>query len=148
MGNCVHTLNIEKAREARKFTLDQMSFVGLCTECHDGDTIKCAMKYIDNKYYVFDIRLTGIDAPELHPDKNLSKEDKKNIIDCANSSKNFLEMMILNKQIKITIDKTKDKYGRILATVFCDNININLAMLNNNKCIPYFGGTKNLKNGV
>ena len=61
------------------------------------------------------IRLLGIDAPE----SNQAFGQK---------SKQYLSSLIFNKNVSITY-KEKDQYGRILGTIFYENENINLKMV-------------------
>ena len=51
----------------------------------------------------------------------------------------------INKIMGILNEKRckKEKYGRILADVYIDNIHINKWMLDNKYAIQYNGGTKN-----
>lgn len=75
-------------------------------EVIDGDTFKT--KNI--------IRLEGVDAPEL--DQSGGKEAKQK-----------LESLILNKDITYE-EKARDNFGRILAQVWVDSLNVNDAMNN------------------
>lgn len=76
----------------------------------DGDTIKVL---IDNKETK--VRLKHIDAPE-----------KKQ--DFYQNSKSFLSKKVFGKYVILKYTG-KDRYGRILAEVFCDSKNINLLMV-------------------
>lgn len=77
----------------------------------DGDTVKV----LDAGKTQHRIRLLGIDAPE-------SKQA------FGQKSKQYLSSLIFNKNVSITY-KEKDQYGRILGTIFYENENINLKMV-------------------
>lgn len=93
----------------------------------DGDTIK-----IDEKK----IRLLYIDAPESSQtcfDKNYDEYF------CGKISKEFLQNLIAEKQVKCLYDKF-DKYGRYLAECFIDNNSINNELVKNGMAVTYFFG--------
>ena len=77
----------------------------------DGDTITI----IDPARTQYKIRLQGIDAPEKGQP-------------FGRASGRFLACLVAGRDVKIQWSK-KDKYGRILGTVFLDNRDINLEML-------------------
>ncbi len=82
----------------------------------DGDTI--AVKRIEGDKEtgsLLKVRLFGIDAPELKQDYGYE-------------SKEFLMKLIRGKQVKIEGIK-KDRYGRLLGTVYLKNENINEKMV-------------------
>ncbi len=77
----------------------------------DGDTIKV----IDSGRKQHRVRLWGIDAPE-------SRQA------FGQKSKQYLSQMVFNKNVRIEY-REKDKYGRILGTVYVDGENVNLKMV-------------------
>ena len=82
-------------------------------KCYDGDT--CTTKNGEK------IRLACIDAPEI---KGKNAEPIK-----AKKSKEFLNNLVLNKKVfikRITIDR----YGRTVAELFIDDINIQKLLVN------------------
>ena len=91
----------------------------------DGDTV-----HING----YKIRLEGIDAPEI---KGKTQEEKN----AAIISRDVLREKILGEIVLLKDVKT-EKYGRLLATVYLNNINMNEWMLTNNYAIPYDGGKK------
>jgi endonuclease YncB( thermonuclease family) len=111
--------------------------VGKVIKVYDGDTITVASKlpFKDSPIYRFQIRLLGIDCPEI---KGGSAEETR----LAKQARDALSDMILSKNIRLDNVST-EKYGRVLATVFCDDININQWMLDNKYAVSYSGGTKN-----
>ncbi|WP_233573249.1 thermonuclease family protein [Leptotrichia sp. OH3620_COT-345] len=82
----------------------------------DGDTV--AVKRTENDKEtgeLIKVRLFGIDAPEINQDYGY--ESKQTLI-------NFIR----NKNVKI-YGKKKDRYGRVLGTVYYNNENINEKMV-------------------
>lgn len=85
---------------------------------HDGDTCRVDINLglgvvLKNQT----LRFFGIDAYEL-------KEEK------GKEARDFLKDLILEKNITIKTEKDKKgKYGRLLATLFLDDININELMV-------------------
>ncbi len=77
----------------------------------DGDTIHVLTN--DKKKYK--IRLNGIDAPESSQDY-------------GNKSKENLKRYIYNKDVTV-IYKSKDKYNRLLGTVYLNKQDINLQQI-------------------
>lgn len=110
---------------------------GKVIKVYDGDTFTIASKlpYNSSPIYRFSVRLNGIDAPEMKCKTNAEKLH-------AVKSRDALSSIILYKKIKLTNIK-KEKYGRILADVYVDDIHINKWMIDNNHAVAYNGGTKN-----
>jgi len=88
----------------------------------DGDTI-----VVDNDTHV---RLLGINTPE--------KGEKY-----YKEAKEFLEMVSLNKTIKLKYGKDKtDLYGRTLAYIFMDDANVNKDLVDEGYANLYFPSGK------
>ncbi len=83
---------------------------GVVIRVSDGDTITIKTDEGTTK-----VRLDGIDAPEA---KQANGQD----------SKRYLSKRILNKSVEVK-GSSRDKYGRLLGTVYLGNENINLTML-------------------
>jgi len=83
---------------------------GICTYVVDGDTLDVSG--------IGRIRLVGVNTPE----KGESGYQE---------AKNFLIEMCLGKEVYVDIDdkKERDKYNRILAVVYVDNVNVNAELL-------------------
>ena len=109
---------------------------GIVIKVYDGDTITIVSKlpYENSQLYKFSIRLKGIDCPEI---KSKNEDEKK----LAHQARDALSKLLLNKYIKLD-DISTEKYGRILATVFLDEININKWMLEQRYAVEYNGGKK------
>jgi len=91
------------------------------------------------KYYKINVRLYGIDTPELKPSKNLIDHDNHKIK--AIAAKNFLSNLLLLKIVNVHF-MNYDKYGRPLAVLYLDDININELMINEGHAVKYYGGAK------
>ena len=109
---------------------------GKVIKVYDGDTITIASKlpYKSSQMYRFSVRLRGIDSPEIKS-KSLAEKD------LAMNSKMALSNLILEKNVDLKNIST-EKYGRILADVYIDNVNVNTWMLENKLALPYDGGKK------
>ena len=111
---------------------------GLVIKVYDGDTITIASKlpYKKSPIFRFSVRLNGIDCPEIKGKTDTEKE-------CAQIAKETLSNLILNKTI--TLKNTDvEKYGRILADVYINEIHLNKYMLDNRLAVSYDGGTKKI----
>jgi micrococcal nuclease len=109
---------------------------GVVIKVYDGDTITIASKlpYPESPLYRFQVRLNGIDCPEIKSKNDSEKE-------CSLISKQELSNLILNKVITLKNIQT-EKYGRILADVYLDDLNLNKHMLDNRLAVVYDGTTK------
>jgi len=112
---------------------------GKVIKVYDGDTITIASKIShvsDSPIYRFSVRLRGIDSPEIKSKYSIEKE-------LAKKSQKALSDLILGKVVYLK-DVGMDKYGRVLANVYVDQINISQWMLQNRYAVEYDGGTKNI----
>ncbi|MGX3043749.1 thermonuclease family protein [Helicobacter sp. T3_23-1056] len=87
---------------------------GKILKVYDGDTITI----LSNNNEQLRIRLFGLDAPE-------SKQNFGNI-----STQNLQALCPVDSLANIKI-KDKDKYGRIVAIVFCNGVNANVNQVKN-----------------
>lgn len=89
------------------------------TRVVDGDTI-----IIDYNGTEERIRMIGIDTPEsVHPNKEKNTEFGKTV-------SNFTKENLENKYVKIELDvQERDKYGRLLAYVYLDDVMYNKTLL-------------------
>ena len=86
------------------------------------------------------IRLHGINTPES---RTRDLEEKKYGLAAKARLRELLESAD-TITVKTAIDKkARGKYGRILGTIFADNVNINDKLLDEGHAIAYYGGTKN-----
>lgn len=109
---------------------------GFVVKVYDGDTITIISKlpYEESSFYKFSVRLNGIDCPEI---KGETLQEKQ----CAQLARDELSQLILNKEIILKNLKT-EKYGRILADVYLDDLHLNQYMLDKKLAVKYDGGTK------
>lgn len=84
---------------------------------YDGDTIKA--QYEDNE---INVRLVGIDAPELSPDLRIPRQPY------SDDAKAFLEGFVLNKDVKIRGSGYMG-YDVVLGEVFLEDKNVNLELV-------------------
>jgi len=87
----------------------------------DGDTIVINYYGLEEK-----VRLLMIDTPEsVHPD------DNKNTSFGAIAS-DYMKSLLENKSVSLELDKKqRDRYGRLLAYVYCDGVFINELLVRN-----------------
>jgi len=109
---------------------------GLVIKVYDGDTITIASKlpYLGSPVYRFSVRLNGIDCPEI-------KGKDENERNCAQIAKQEVSQLLMHKVIELKNVKT-EKFGRILADVYVDNLYLNEHMIKKRLAISYDGGTK------
>lgn len=111
---------------------------GKVLKVYDGDTITIGSKlpYNNSPFYRFSIRLRGIDCPEIRTHDHNEKE-------IALIAKKYVQEKCLNKIIELK-NLSIEKYGRILADVFIDNINLSDELIKNKLAVKYMGGKKNV----
>ena len=111
---------------------------GKVVKVYDGDTFTIATKLPHNKeqYYRFPVRIKGIDAPELRTKDKIEKE-------YAIISRDYLSSMI-NDRIVHLENVEFEKYGRLLADVYIDNVSVSKAMLDKRYAVEYDGKKKSI----
>ena len=109
---------------------------GIVIKVYDGDTITIASKlpYSGSLLYRFSVRLNGIDCPEIKAKDEFEQE-------CSQIAKKVMSDLILNKIVTLKNVQT-EKYGRILADVYIDNLHLNTYLLEKRLAGAYDGGTK------
>lgn len=109
---------------------------GKVIKVYDGDTITIATKlpYENSPFFRFSVRLRGIDCPEI---RTKNENEKK----CAKIAKQLLVDHIYHKIVTLK-NVDYDKYGRVLADVYLDNINITSLLIDKKLAVVYDGGTK------
>ena len=104
----------------------------------DGDTIDVDIDLGFNVSYFQRVRLAGIDTPE----SRTSDEYEKKL---GLESKEWLKKA-LEGATKVIIKTEKpdssEKYGRILGWLFVNDVNLNLAMIDQGYAWSYMGDTK------
>uniref|UniRef100_A0A6C0IFA0 TNase-like domain-containing protein n=1 Tax=viral metagenome TaxID=1070528 RepID=A0A6C0IFA0_9ZZZZ len=111
---------------------------GKVIKVYDADTITIATKlpFKDSPLYRLSVRLNGIDAPEIKG-KDISDEEKE----AAIIARDVVSKMILHKDVVLKNIQT-EKYGRVLADVYIDNINLNEYLITHKYAVKYDGGKK------
>ena len=111
---------------------------GYVIKVYDGDTITIASKmpYENSPLFRFSVRLNGIDTPEIKS-KN---ENEKNL---AKKARDSLSQLIMNKNVTLQ-NVQNEKYGRILADVYLDELHINKWMIDKSFAVAYDGKTKQI----
>jgi endonuclease YncB( thermonuclease family) len=111
---------------------------GKVIKVYDGDTITIASKlpYEKSPLYRLHVRLNGIDTPEMKG-KNISLEEKES----AKKARDFVSNLTLNKYVELKNIKS-EKYGRILADVYIDNVNLNQLLVEKLYAVVYDGKKK------
>lgn len=115
---------------------------GKVVRVYDGDTITvCSRVRIDGhtseSIYRFNVRLRGIDTPELKTRNSTEKT-------LAIKARDALSGEILGKIVSLK-DVEYDKYGRILANVIqLDGTDMSKWMMDNKYAVEYTGGTKSI----
>ena len=108
------------------------------TRVVDGDTIDVDLDLGFDIIYKCRVRLYGIDTPESRTrnkdEKVRGKLAAKFLKDAISNGKN----VILQTQLK----DSKGKFGRVLASVVVDGININQQMVTNHLAVRYEGQSK------
>lgn len=109
---------------------------GKVVKVYDGDTITLASKlpYKNSPIYRFQVRLNGIDSPEI---RGKTDTERKKAIEAKES----LSFLIMDKFVRLDNVST-EKYGRILADVYYRDVNVNEWMISHNFAVKYDGGTK------
>ena len=111
---------------------------GHVIKVYDGDTITIASKmpYENSSLFRFSVRLNGIDTPEI-------KSKNKNEKTLAILARNSLSQLIMNKSVTLQNVKN-EKYGRILADVYLEDLHINNWMIEKQFAVEYDGKTKKI----
>lgn len=113
---------------------------GKVISVYDGDTFTIASKlpYYGSPIYKFRVRIAGIDTPEM---KGATRTDKEKLL--ATAAQEHTSKLIYKKWVRLENVKL-DKYGRILADVFVNRINVAEDLLTHNLAVRYDGGTKQI----
>lgn len=130
----VQKISIIKWEETTAFTPPISG--GQVIKVYDGDSITIAgyLPMYNSPLFRFSVRLNGIDTPEIKG-KN---EDEKT---AAKEARDALSNLILHKEITLKNVST-EKYGRILADVYLDDLCVNDWLISEHYAVKYDGGTK------
>lgn len=111
---------------------------GQVIKVYDADTITIASKlpYDSSPLYRLSVRLTGIDTPEIKG-KGVTEEEKQ----VAAEARDFVSNLVLHKHVRLE-NIESEKYGRILADVYIEDIYLNELLIKERYAVKYDGGTK------
>lgn len=109
----------------------------LITRVIDGDTVEATVDCLFDVKIDLTLRLFGIDTPEL-----TSKVSEERAT--AKLAKARLISLVEGKCIKIVSYKEKEKFGRYLAELIVDGVNVNQLFIKEGLAKDYFGGTKSV----
>jgi len=108
------------------------------TRVVDGDTIDALIDLGFDVKYQSRVRLYGIDTPES---RTRDKDEKVR----GKMASAFLKEAVDNGDTVVLRTKLSDsrgKFGRVLASVVVDDVDINEAMIENHLAVAYFGQSK------
>ncbi len=98
-------------------------------DVYDGDTVTAIVDLGFLHFQEMKLRLYGIDTPELRGD-----EKEAGIV-----VRDLVREMILNKDVEIHSYKDKQgKYGRYLANIIVDGLDVNQWLVDNGHAKSYF----------
>jgi micrococcal nuclease len=103
-------------------------YKAVITEVYDGDTCTAQVDLGFNVSFEMKLRLYGIDTPELRLEE---REEGLRVRD-------LVREMILGKKVIIQTHRDRTgKYGRYLAEIFIDDLNLNNWLLESGNAKPY-----------
>jgi endonuclease YncB( thermonuclease family) len=114
---------------------------GKVVKVYDADTITVANRISvggeqSEEIYRFQVRLNGIDSPEIKSKNPTTKA-------LAKQSRDALSVMIFGKIVELR-NVQLEKYGRLLADVYLGNLHLNQWLIDNKYAVQYDGGTKHI----
>lgn len=130
----IQKIRIIKWEDTTAFTIPITG--GQVIKVYDGDSITLAayLPIEKSPLFRFSVRLNGIDTPEI---KGKNDDEKA----AAKDARDALSNLILHKEV-ILKNVGTEKYGRILADVYLDDLCINDWLIKEHYAVKYDGGTK------
>ena len=127
---CLISFTVIKANESESYTIEKIISV------YDGDTFRADIRGLpDIIGKNIAIRILGIDTPEI---KGKCEEEK--IV--AIKARDFSRKALFNAKTITLKNLKRDKYFRLLADVYFDDIDLANALLVNNFAVKYSGKKK------
>ena len=108
------------------------------TRVVDGDTIDCVLDLGFSILHKCRVRLYGIDTPESRTRDLDEKARGKLASKFLQESIDDGDEIVLRSELK----DSKGKYGRVLASIVVDGLDVNQAMVAQNLAVKYFGQSK------
>jgi endonuclease YncB( thermonuclease family) len=129
---CAEKLLNLQLKELKSFDLNGYNTICKVLKIYDGDTFTIGFEFA-SKFYKTNVRVEGIDTPELH-----SKIKKETLL--CRLGREFAKNRYLNKLVKIEM-KANDKYGRPVAVLYDYDTgeSINQMMIDNKFARAYGG---------
>lgn len=151
-------LSNHTAANTPTFGLDGKSFIARLVDVHDGDTVTVVAEVFPTYVFKLNIRLIGIDAPEMTSKdpqvKLLAEQARTRVVSLLTTAQphghltRALMIHLLNQQVHMVYIRCKkmDKYGRVLAEIARDEHepHVGLVLLREGLARPYGGGKKDL----
>jgi endonuclease YncB( thermonuclease family) len=133
---CCFKKSIESVHDAPRFSMKGKFVRCRVVKVYDGDTITIIFPF-SNAFYKHNLRLFGIDTPELRS-TNIVEKTK------AILARDWLKKQILGNIVWVQFEN-EDKYGRLLGTVYKTRKeeSINSQLIQNGFAVQYNGGKKN-----
>jgi micrococcal nuclease len=95
---------------------------------YDGDTVTALVDLGFHIQIEMNLRLYGIDTPEVR-----GEDRPQGLI-----ARDYLANLILHHDVVIrTIKDKQEKYGRYLAVIYLDELDVNQAMIDNGYAVEY-----------
>ena len=135
---CCQSLDKLNDTNVKLFSFNDQKIKAKIVRVYDGDTC-WAVFYYKNEPIKLKVRLYGYDSPEMKPPLNKPFRDLE--IEKAILAKSQLEHLVLNKIVELNCFGW-DKYGRLLANIIVNKIDIMSYMIQNKYGIPYNGGLR------
>lgn len=108
-------------------------YVARVLEVIDGDTVDVSIDLGFSVQHTIRVRLYGINTPET---RTRNKEEKQKGLAAKARLKELVEGKFVN--IKTQKDET-EKFGRYLAEIYVDGVNINQTLITEGHAKAYFG---------
>ena len=122
-------------KQTKFYTLNKVNVWAKIVHVYDGDTVHAIFSLPNSSIiHKYKLRLAHIDTPEL-------KSKNTNEIKKAKEAKKVVEDMILDKIVYLELEG-EDKYGRILANIYINNLNLNQYLIKKKYALKYEGGKK------
>lgn len=108
-------------------------YKAIIRRCIDGDTVECDLDMGRNHWeHDVELRLFGINAPEK----------KGKTLAAGEASQLFLETLILGREVTLKSIKRKngefeDDFGRDLAIIWVEGMNVNDRMVQSGYAVPF-----------
>lgn len=135
-----------------KFTFNNRKYSAKILDIYDADTITVCIFLEGFNYVRINVRLYGIDTPELRGDEKAEGIKARNYliklltditIDNDTYTRNDIRELINKDTCMVDVlFGDFDKYGRPLGTIYKDGIDINQLLIKDGYAKEYFGGTK------